>query len=52
MHMSQEISVTGSMSFTIGTLARVNACKQTQIKDTEENFHFILVTTNECLNEQ
>jgi hypothetical protein len=36
MHISQEIPVTGSMSFTIGTLARVNACKQSQSKDSEE----------------
>lgn len=28
MHMSQEIPVTGSISFTMGTLARVSACKQ------------------------
>jgi len=30
--MSQEIPVTGSMSFTMGTRARVNAYKQIQIK--------------------
>jgi hypothetical protein len=32
MHISHEIPVTGSMSFTIGTLARVNACTQSRIK--------------------
>jgi len=44
MHMSQEIPVTGSMSFTIGTRARVNAYKQTQIKDSRK-FHFHLITS-------
>jgi len=39
MHMSQEIPVTGSMSFTMGTRARVNAYKQTQIKNSR-NFQF------------
>jgi len=33
MHMLQEIPVTGSTSFTMGTRAHVNAYKQTQIKN-------------------
>lgn len=50
MHMSQEIPVTGSMSFTMGTRARVKAYKQTQIKDSQE--HFNLITSNECFQKQ
>jgi len=42
--MSQEIPVTGSMSFTMGTRARVNAYKQIQIKKWT-NFCFNLITS-------
>jgi len=44
--MSQEIPVTGSISFTMGTRARVNACEQKRII----NMKWCMMKKYKCIN--